>query len=155
MTIRGVDPELVKQPPSGCIKCRRSWPTASFNSFNDAVARGEAPEYTCDLCLEFAPDETSEAIDEAQGAAPTERPLIREVIVSGVVSRKNIIGWRFVTHRNGPLAFTDLEVDFKGPKVYRYSGVPTAVCEALFGAPSVGSFFAEQIERSYRCEKIK
>lgn len=154
MTIRGMDTEVAKQPPDGCVRCRRSWPNATFSQFNEAVARGEKPEYVCDLCLEFPVDEVSQAIDEAQGV---ERAGIsREVKVTGVESQANLIAWRFLTHQYDlPLSFTDLYVEFKNSSQYVYRNVPTAVCEGMIAAPSRGSYFAEQIKTSYQCEKVK
>lgn len=153
MTIRGMDTTTAKQPPSGCVRCKREWPNARFSQEAEAVARGEKPEHICDLCLEFASDAISEAIDEAQGVAPTNQ-IVREVSVTGIVSRKNIVGWRYVTFRSKPLTFTDLDVEFKGPKLYRYLGVPVVVIEAMIGAASIGSFFSEQIQNSYQCQKL-
>lgn len=154
MTIRGMDTELARQPPSGCTKCHRGWPTCSFSQFNEAVARGEKPEYICDLCLEFAPDAVSAAIDEAQGEKP-KSGISREVVVTGVESKANLIAFRYLTHQYDlPLAFTDLYVEFKNGSKYVYRNVPTAVCEGMIAAPSRGSYFAEQIRTSYPSEKL-
>lgn len=154
--------ETAKQPLSGCIKCRRDWPNATFRSEAEAVGRGEDPrfiQHICDLCLEFAPDEISQAIDEAQGEGvnkPTNQGLRRLVHVEGIESKANVIWFSYCTHYGStPRAFTDLHVGFKGDKQYAYFDVPVAVCEGWYVAPSKGSYFAEMIKSSYRCEKVK
>lgn len=154
MTIPNIDFESTKQSPDGCVKCHRHWPTASFNHFNEAVGRGVTPPYVCDLCLEFPVDDVSRAIDEAQEINPEAQQVIREVVVTGIQSRKNIVGWRYVTFRGAPLTFTDLDVEFKGAKFYRCFKVPVPVIEAMLFAESIGSFFAEHIEHSYQCQKL-
>src|SRR5437763_1851545 len=121
MTIRGIDTEVAKQPPSGCVRYKKEWPNARFSREAEAIGRGEHPEHICDLCLEFAPDAISEAISEATAERGQESPaqnmfwLIREVRVTEVESKSNVIAFSYVTHRGTkPMSFTDLYVEFKG-----------------------------------------
>lgn len=42
-----------------------------------------------------------------------------------------------------------LEVEFKGGGIYRYSGVPLKVYQALVGAASIGSYLATAVKGKF------
>jgi KTSC domain len=49
-----------------------------------------------------------------------------------------------------------LEIEFRrGPRVYRYSGVPEFLYQGLMAAPSKGQFFTSRIADLYRTECVQ
>jgi hypothetical protein len=47
-----------------------------------------------------------------------------------------------------------LQLEFRSRAVYRYFGVPTAVYEALLGAPSKGGYFNQAIRGRYAYVRV-
>lgn len=47
-----------------------------------------------------------------------------------------------------------LEVTFRRGGVYRYRGIPAALHEQLMKAPSIGTFFSEQIKEKFEYVKV-
>ena len=158
----GTSDETTVQVQGGCVKCHRQWPEVTFKKVAEALAAGEkdvAP--VCDRCWDADPD-LEKAIEEATGVQ-TVPSLIRFVEVTGIESKTNVVSFKYATHIGGKeLVTTLLNVAFKGKTPgefvwYVYRNVPVAVCEAWFVAPmngqSHGSFFAEQIRKSYDSER--
>lgn len=48
----------------------------------------------------------------------------------------------------------ELDIEFKGGAVYRYTGVRPDVYDNLMKAPSVGKFFINNIKEDYPCKKL-
>lgn len=163
--VLGRDPEAGKEENAGvCAKCGRGWPGVRFSK---AVAEDQLGEsgkpILCDSCQPSSLEtEIAQKIDEATGAAPTPT-LIRRVEVTGIISKTNMVAFRFVTHiAEQKLDASDAEVTFRGKQtaegaqgtpVYIYKDIPLPVLEAWYAAPSLGSYFAEFIKNSYPSER--
>lgn len=174
--VLGQDPEAGKEEKvEGCATCGRTWPAVRFSKAVAEDPTGESGKpIVCDSCQDKeATAELAAKIDEAQGIATALGPT-RYVEVEGIESKSNVIKFKYATHLGGEeLKMTTLTVWFKGNNkrtpvegqgdfiqaepCYRYFEVPTAVCEGWFAAPahgqSYGSFFAEQIRKSYQSER--
>lgn len=179
--ILGNDPEAKGDdiPPSStehvlCIKCGRGWPSVRFTKTTAASPRTEPMVITVDptqiICDNCWPSELSkevaQEVDEATGVQPAAPVLVRSVMVTGIESRTNVIGFQFPTHVRGEeLTLTDIQVTFKGKQsaeiapcpVYVYKDVPLIIaqvwCEAPSHGESFGRYFIEQIKNSYAFER--
>lgn len=175
--VLGVDPEAGKDEgqgmaSGGCERCHRTWPTVTFRKSTEALRDWQAssvggshrvaPQMICDRCAPGTTEaDIAEKIDEATtGTIPA---LMRYVHVEGVESKTNMIAFRFATHvGQKALVVTDLHVWFKGksgsPEIkpntgWVYRNVAVVECEAMYVAPSIGSFFASRIKSSYDSER--
>lgn len=142
----------------GCKACHRTWPQVTFREMARAISTGgDIKDVVCDSCLatDSREGQIAEKVDEAQAVA-REVPLIRQVVVTGIKSGTNVIGFRYPTHvKLDALTITDLLVTFKNGQDYLYKSVPVAVAEGWMGAPSLGKYFIEQIKNSYDHEQIE
>ena len=127
-----------------CVKCGRGWPSTTFRGMyykGDILLR--APnDLTCDACLN-------------QKTEPDTKDYLRTIIIAGIKSETNVMGFSYQTHDRGALTTTTLRVHFTGGETYEYSQVPLVVCEAWLAAPSKGSYFIEQIKNSYPARRTQ
>jgi hypothetical protein len=47
-----------------------------------------------------------------------------------------------------------LEIEFNSGGIYQYFGVPEHVYDELMSAPSIGTYFHQNIKDCYRCTKV-
>jgi len=69
------------------------------------------------------------------------------------IARKPIVSSNLVSAGYDPVT-KELDIEFKGGTVYRYSDVPEHIYQGLISAPSAGSYHHANIKNSFSFVKL-
>lgn len=102
----------------------------------------------------FHPEDQALPLAEAEPAAPPAEAAPAEAIAPSPPAPRTPIASSNLVSVGYNADSSELDVEFKGGAVYRYSNVPASVHAELVAADSAGSYLALNIKDGYKVEKL-